>query len=141
MMFANLEEKIKTIKSTIDDPEALAYENIVSAQTAAADALTLVQSRMDLIERVEDYGAGGWAVATEFQLMQQRGSNDTEISKSWAEAIKKIKNKKTEEKEKKPTVGPKQFKGTVKIWLKEDGFNKVWLTGNKYYDKLCKEPF
>jgi hypothetical protein len=61
---AEVSENMNVIKKTLGDHENLTYENIGRAQEAVDNSLNLLNGRMNLIEKVEAFGLGGWSVTT-----------------------------------------------------------------------------
>ena len=99
--FADIKGFIKVAQDMFASHENLTYDNIRASSEALAKAEKIANDRLALIEKVDNYGAGGWTVGTKFLLSKERGTGDPEDAKLWEAAVKQLSDEKKEkEKEK-----------------------------------------
>ena len=96
------------------NPEKLSWDDIHIVKEAVSDAIKLIDSRMDMIEKIDKHPLS-WPVATEFQKLKRSKTCDAEDEKLFIQAEKKVtedrKQRQTAQKEASSST-PKPYSGS-----------------------------
>ena len=105
----DLREHLVKADGILQDPEKMGWDDVFAARDAIAQATKLVDTRMQLIERIDAHPLS-WPVATEYQKLKKakEGSGGVEDEKLFLQAEKNVaeERKKREDTQKASTAKP-----------------------------------
>jgi len=92
---SEMKSHAEEIHNILSDPDNLDYENLAESRRRIEEIREAAGWGMNLIEKIDEYGAGGWSIATKVLAAKER-TEDPDLRKEWEVSMKSFESEKKE---------------------------------------------